>query len=156
LTLQLTPIHQAAGAVTRRKADQNDLAPIALNQFAPDHLIGPVIRSFDEDPGLHTVDEFERRVLIEDDDEIDGFKRRKHLPPSLLMLNRAPFAFEARHRGIAVEPDDEPVAGGARLSQKLHVPGMQEIETTIGEADPQPKVAPFVEMSVERRPVEHG
>ncbi len=52
-------------------------------------------------------------------------------------LHRPALAFEAAHRGIVVEADHQPVAGGARLGQHLDVAGMQQIEAAVGEADAQ-------------------
>ena len=54
-----------------------------------------------------------------------------------------------------MRPDHQPVAGRARAGQQLDVAGMQEIEAAIGEADAQALLAPFGEMLVEQRPVEH-
>ena len=63
--------------------------------------------------------------------------------------------FSRRHRGVAVEPDDQPVAGGARLRQHPDMAGMEKIEAAIGEADAQALPAPFgdprVEIAARRR-----
>ena len=71
------------------------------------------------------------------DDEIDGLERRQHFGARVHLLHRPPSPFKRRSRSVAVEADDEPVAGGARLGQELDVAGVQEIEAAIGEADAQ-------------------
>ena len=61
---------------------------------------------------------------------------------ALHILHRTVRALQPLHRGVAVEPDHQPVAGAARLRQHLDVAGMQDIETAIGEADAQSLPAP--------------
>src|SRR4051812_48395256 len=85
------------------------------------------------DPG----DQIEWRVLFKDDDKIDRLQRRQHFGPRALVLHRTILTLEPLHRSVAVEADDQPIAGAARRGQNLDVTGMQDVETAVGEADPQ-------------------
>ena len=85
-------------------------------------------------------------------DEIDRLQRRQHFGARALVLHRTALALQPLHRGIAVQADDQPVAGAARRGQHLDVAGMQDVETAIGEADPQALLAPIRKMRVEIAP----
>ena len=113
-----------------------------------------VVAAFGQHLGAHAAEQLQRRVLIEHDHEIDRLERGEHLGARMHLLHRPPVALQALDRRIAVETDDEPVAGGTRLRQELDVAGMQEIEAAVGEADAQARPAPFGEPLVEHRPVE--
>src|SRR3546814_15013466 len=63
--------------------------------------------------------------------------------------------FQAAHRGVAVEADDEAVAGGARLLQQGHVAGVQKVETAVGEADLEPGLTPAGDLSHQAVEVGH-
>ena len=52
---------------------------------------------------------------------------------------------EALDRGVAVEADDEPVGGGARLAQQRDMAGMDQIEAAIGEGDALARGAPALD-----------
>ena len=91
-----------------------------------------------------------RRVLLEQHHEIDRGERAQHGGARLLVLDRPRRPLEAHHRGVAVEPDHQPVALRARLRQQRDMAGMQQVEAAIGEADAQP-VAPPARDMVERQ-----
>ena len=117
--------------------DQDHLAAVALDQLAADHLLAAVVAALHQHLRPHAADQLERRVLLEHHHEIDRFERRQHLGARVHVLHRPSLALEPLHRRVAVEPDHQPVAGGARLGQQLDVAGMQEIEAAVGEADAQ-------------------
>src|SRR5690349_11673703 len=135
--------------------DQDHVAAGVFHHLATDHLVTSVIGAFDQYRGPYPLDQFKWRVLVKDDDEIDGFECRQYFRASLSRINRASFALESRGGRVAVEANHEPVASSSRFSQQLDVPAMQEIEAAIGKADAQAMAAPFAQPFVEHSPVEH-
>ena len=53
--------------------------PSLLDQRVAHDLLAPVVAAFHQDLWTHAADQFERRVLIEYDDEIYRLDRRQHL-----------------------------------------------------------------------------
>ena len=99
--------------------------------------------------GLDPRDQLDRRVLLEDDDEIDRLQRRQYFGAGTLVLNRAPLALQPLHRCVAVQSDDQAVAGATGRGQYLDVTGMQDIETAVGESDPQTLLSPIRKLRLE-------
>ena len=114
-----------------------------------DHLVAGVVSALHQYAGLDLRDQFDRRILTEDGDEIDRLQRRQHFGARALVLNRAPLALQPLHRRIAVQSDHQPVAGATRRGQYLDVTGMQNIETAVGETDPQTLPPPIRNMRIE-------
>ena len=108
-------------------------------------MINTIIGAFDQDLRPHSLEQFKRRVFLEDDDHVDRFKPRQHLRARFLALHRAAFTLEPFDRGVAVEPDDKPIAGATRLGQQPDVAGMQEVKASVGKADAQALPAPVIE-----------
>ena len=100
-------------------------------------------------------DQFERRVLVEHHHQVDRLERRQHFGARLLVRDRPTFALEPARRGVAVEPDHQPVAAGACLGQHLDVTRVNDVEAAVGEADAQALAPPFGQAVVEHRPVEY-
>src|SRR6266700_3091426 len=92
-------------------------ADVGFDDFPADHVLAAVIPAFDQHHRPHLADQRERGVLVEDDHEIDGFERGQHFGARLLVLDRPAVALEPRGGRIAVEPDHEPIAGGARFGE---------------------------------------
>src|SRR5262245_47448611 len=132
-----TPLNEIGRAVARHEINQNDLATIRLDELAPHDLLDTIVGTLDQHLRPYPPDQFQGRVLLEDDDYIDRFEPRQHLGARLLRLHRPAFALEARDRGVTVEADNQPVTGAARLCEQPDMAGMQEIEAAVGEADAQ-------------------
>jgi len=113
------------------------------------HLVAGIVPALHQYARLDRGDQPDRRVLLEDHDEIDRLQRRQHFGAGALVLNRARLALQPLHRGVAVEAHDQPVAGAARRGQHLDVAGVQDIETAVGETDPQPPLAPIRKLRIE-------
>ena len=92
-----------------------------------------VVAALDQDRRLDALDQFFRRILVEDNHKIDRLKRRQHFGTRLHRLNRAPGAFKPCHRGVAIQTQHKAVASPARAGQQPDVAGMQQIEAAIGE-----------------------
>ena len=108
-----------------------------LDHFAADHLVALVVAALDQHLRPHPLDQLERRVFFEHHDEIDGFERGQNLGAAFGGIDRPAIALEPLGRGVAVEPDHQPIAGGAGLRQQPDMAAMQEIEAAVGEADAQ-------------------
>src|SRR5213593_815045 len=127
--------HNRGGADSGYEIDEDDLAAGRLDHFAPDDFVAPVVRALEQNLWPHVSQKLERGVLIENDDQIDSLQGRQHLGPRMDILHGATAPLQAPHRGIAVEADNEAVASRMRLRQQLDVPGVQYVETAVGEAD---------------------
>lgn len=143
-------MNQRGRAEALEDVDQHDRAARGLHDLIANYLLAGVVAALYQHARLDPGDQVDRRVLLEDDDEIDGFQRRQHLGARTLVLDRAIGALQPPHRGVAVEAHDQPIAGCARRRQHLDVAGMQDIETAIGEADALSLPAPFDKLRVQR------
>ena len=147
--------HQAGGRLAGHEAHQQHIAAGFLNHVAADHLVDTIIGALHQHAGPHAFDQFERRVFLEHNDQIDRFERGQHLGAAFRRVDRPPLALEPRGRSIAVQSDHQAVASRARFRQQLHMAAMQQVEAAIGEADAQTVPPPFLQALVEHRPVEH-
>jgi hypothetical protein len=102
-----------------------------------------IVAPFDDHVRLEMPDEVERRVLREDYDEIDAFERRQHVCAFGVAAHGARRTLEAAHGLIAVDSDDERVGGVARGGEDVDVPGMKQVEHTVGKRYPTlPSISP--------------
>ena len=108
---------------------------MSFDDFVSDDLVTAVVAALHQHAGLDLRDQLDWRVFLEDHDKIDRLKRRQHLGARALVLNRAPVALQPPHRCVAVQTDDQPIAGAARGGQHLDMAGMQNVETAVGESD---------------------
>lgn len=131
-------MNQRGRAETLQDIDQHDHPAGGFDDLVADHLLAGVVAALHQNARRDARDQVDRRVLLEDHDEVDGFECGQHFGTRALVLDRAIRALQPPHRGVAVEADDQPVAGGARRGQNLDVAGMQDVEAAIGEADAQP------------------
>src|SRR5262249_14237796 len=95
----------------------------------------PVIGALDQYFRPHPPDQFQRRVLLEDDDQIDRLQGSQYFGASVFVLNRPALALDSRPRCIAVPDDPERGASFGCRRQHFDMTRMQQIKTTIGEAD---------------------
>src|SRR6202048_1791733 len=123
--------------------DQQYFATVGLDDLVANDLGTAIVRALYQCARLDLRDQLDRRVFLEDHDEIDRFQRRQYFGAGTLVLNRTPVALQPLHRSIAVQADDQPVAGATRRGQYLDVTGMQNIETPVGEANPQTLLPPI-------------
>jgi len=108
------------------------------------------VSPFDQHVGREFADEAQRRRLAEAGDVVDHFECRHHLA-AIAQLDQRPFRpLEAPHRGIGIECHHQDVAERPGGTQIAHVPGVQEIETAVGEDDPAPPAALCSEFGAQR------
>ena len=62
-------------AVARHDLGEHHLAAGVFDELATDNLVEPVVGAFDEELRADCPDQIERRVFIEDDDQIDRSER---------------------------------------------------------------------------------
>ena len=120
--------------------------PHALHLLGADHGVERVVRAFDQEVRAELRHQREGRILLEDANEIDGGKAGEHGSARRLGLHRAACALEPPDARVAVEADDEPVAGRAGLLEQVDVAGMEEIEAAVGEADAPAPAAPALDL----------
>ena len=60
--------------MSRREFNEHNLAPIRLDQFPPDHLVDRIVGALDQNLGADAANEFNGRILLENDDRVDGFE----------------------------------------------------------------------------------
>ncbi len=109
--------------------DADDPATARLDGVAADNLIRSPVGAFHEDVGLHGSNDLGRRVLVEEDDGVDGSERGHHLGAFEFGRDRTCRAFVAPHRGIAVEADDQEIAKRAAPCRYLTWPGCSRSKT---------------------------
>src|SRR3954469_3505716 len=129
--------------------NQQNLPAIRFDDFMTDDLLARVIAAFYQYARLDFRNELYRSVLLEDHDKVDGFQRSQNFRTSTVVLNRTPIALQSLHRCVAIQADNEAVAGGARRGQDLDVTRMEDVETTVREPQPEALPAPIHQNRVE-------
>ena len=119
--------------MTRNEFDQQDLASATFHQVAAYHLIVPIICPFDEHVGTNSLDEPQGIVLSENHHTVDAAERSQYHSARRFILDGQMVTFQARDRIVAVEPDNQTIAGLARLFEQRYVTGMQKVEASICE-----------------------
>src|ERR1700733_1280100 len=148
MALTGTP-YKRCRAETFENIDHQNLAAVSGNDLVADHLLTGIVPALYQHAWLDPRDQLDRRVFFKSNDQVDRLQRRQHFRARALVLYRTAVALEALHGCIAVQPDDQPVAGAARRGQHLDVTRMQNIKTAIGESDPQALLAPIQKLRVE-------
>ncbi len=82
------------------------------------------------------MEDFQRRVLVENRHGVHKPQRGQNGSPILLGYERSLVAFQAAHGGVAVDSEDEHVSQLRRLPEQRQVAGVQQVITTIREDDP--------------------
>ena len=95
-------MHELRCAKARHEIDENHLAASAFDKLVSHHLLVLVVAPFNQHLGTHAPDQLQRRVLVEDDDEVDGFERSQHLRTRVHLLEWPTDTLQARHGRIAV------------------------------------------------------
>ena len=81
----------------------------------------------------HSAEKIGSPLAIEDHHVIHATERGDHLRAVLLRVERPVGAFEFAHRTVAVQTNGQSVAQRTGLAQIAHMPGMKQIEATVGE-----------------------
>src|SRR5271165_7680172 len=132
-------------AVTRRYLNKQHLAADVPDKIGADHLVENVVGALDQQLWPDRLNKLQRGIFFEDNDQIDGGQRRQYFGAGPFRLDRASRSLQPRRRAVAVETDDEPIAGCLGLPEQPDMAGMQQVETAVGEADLEPLAAPALD-----------
>jgi len=119
--------------VTRHNRDGNDAAACGFHFFAANNLIAGPVATFDQHIRKESPDDFAWGGLIKDHNRVDTFERGENFSSLAFRQDGTPGAFQLANAGVAVEADDERIAESASLLEAANVPGVQQIETAVGE-----------------------
>lgn len=124
------------GGLPGSQRNDDALAAPAANLGSTDDAVGGVIATLDDDIGAESGDEIERRVLVEDDDGVDGLEPGENIGALCFAPDRTVGALQAPNARVAVQADEECVPAQARAAEDVEMAGMEQIEDAIGEDDP--------------------
>src|SRR5260370_25583135 len=103
--------------------------------FAAYHLVPRPIATLNQPIREQTGNHFAGRQVIEDHHGIHRFQSRENFRALAFRDNRAGFALQLTHAGVAVQPNNQHIAQGARQFQAANVPGMKQVKAAVGEDD---------------------
>src|SRR5262249_4968430 len=126
--------------------NKNHLTAKRLDNFPAHHLVVRIVSALHKDHGPDAPNKFFRRVLVEDDDEIDGLQPGKNLGACLYRLHGTAGALQAGYRGVTVETHNETIARPSGASQQFDMARMQQIKATVGKTDAQAVAPPIGDM----------
>jgi hypothetical protein len=121
--------------VPLRQGDADDAATASFDRFAPDDAVSRPVGTLHEDVGLQAKDDLLGIVLVEYDHGVNAAQRGKDFGAFAFRGKRSRRSFDGFHRPIGVQAHDQRVPFTARRLQIPNVPGMQEVEDTVGEHD---------------------
>ena len=122
--------------MVRRERNNDDAPAPALHFVGADDRAFSVVAAFHYDVRLESHDELQRRVLREDNDQIDALHGGEHECALGGAPDRPARTFEPAHGLIAVDADDERIRGRAGCNEKIDMTGMEQIENSVGESYP--------------------
>ena len=134
VSAQLT-LDQFGARMAAEGGDDDHIPPSGSDHLAADDILWTIVATLEDIVGLDRGDQLQRRVLFEHGNGIDKGKGLQGRGTALGRLRRAALALEAPDRVIAVQPDNQPVTLARRLSQKMDVPRVENVETAIREPD---------------------
>jgi len=104
-------------------------------------LAAPIL-ALDQNVGFNRANNFLGARFVEHNHVINRFQRGEDSRPLGRRIDGARVALKPTHAAIAVESDHEQVGLRARKREHLDMPGVQQIEASVGERDP-PTAAPL-------------
>src|SRR5690348_2344928 len=119
--------------ITRHHRRQHHAPARRFDLFPSDNLVRRPIAALYENVGQQPRDHFPRRFFLKNNHRVDAFQRRQNFRALALRQNRPARSFQRTHARIAIYADDQNVSQSARLLKTLDVPGMQQVETSVGE-----------------------
>ncbi len=111
-------------------------APASSFHFlAANNLVAGPIATLHQDIREQTGDHFAGRQIIEDHYGIHTFQSRENFRALEFRDNRAAFALQLTHAGIAIQPDDKHISQLTRQLQTANVARMKQIKAAVREDD---------------------
>lgn len=130
---------------------QNDAAAMRFDDIATTHIVRPIV-PFNENVRQDRLDERPRLVLVKDDDSIDGAQRGQDRRAIALRIDRPAGTFNPKHRGIAVQTDNQGVALGPRKVEVLNMAAVENVKTAIRKNElSSGRIEPITQLSRFRR-----
>lgn len=117
----------------RYEGNEGHSAAPGFDDIGPHHRGPGVVRALRQNVGSQSLDQRERRRVIEQHDSVDSGKSRQN-PGPLRLGHEWPAGSlgQGPDRGVGVEPHDQDIAHGPGIFQVGDVPGMEEVEDTVG------------------------
>jgi len=128
--------YDGGGGLTRCKGNYNDAPSPAFDFTGADYRAFRVIAALHYDVRLQNPYELERRILRENNDEVDAFHGGEHERALRLAAYRPARPLEPSHGLIAVDANDKHIRSPACGGEKVDVPGMEQIEDSVRERYP--------------------
>jgi len=116
--------------MTFDKRQAEDFSTPAFNFTLADNVIRP-IRAFNENGRMYRQNGLQRSVVIEPADEVHHLQTVKKLSPLMLGNDRPIRAFYTHNRSVAIDADDQSITQLPGSSQKINMPGMQDVEASV-------------------------
>lgn len=92
-----------------------------------------IIPAFYQDIRSQGLNELQRSLFVEQNDRAHAFKGCHNYGARFLRLNGAAWPFQPFDGVVGIKGDNQLVALCSRLLNKLHMPQVQQIKTTVGE-----------------------
>lgn len=120
---------------SRQEWDDHDLASRAGDggAFIAIERFDGVVTPFDVNFRLRECQKLRRTNIWKDAYGRDGFERSQHHGAIILAIDRAVFPFQGANGGIAIEAHKERRSLVTGVLQISNVPGMEDIEATVGD-----------------------
>ena len=115
-----------------REFCQNDTSAMRFDNIASTHIVRPIM-PLDENVRQDGLDERSRLVLVKDNDSIDGAQSGKDYRAIALRIDRPAETFNSKHRGIAVQTDNQCITLGPRKVEVLNMTAVENVKTAIRE-----------------------
>ena len=115
-----------------------DTSTVTLHELRANDVSLAVLATFDENVRSHELDHFRGGILWKNRHEIHTTKGEENLRAFVGRIYRAIGAFQPPNGIVVIDGDDETVAMRRRLLDQLDVPGMQQVEASVGEHDSVP------------------
>jgi hypothetical protein len=125
--------YDGSGGLTGCQRNYDDAPSPAFDFTGTDYRAFGVIAALYDDVRLQSLYELERRILRENDDEVDAFHGGEHERALRLVAYRPARALEPSHGLIAVDAHDQCIGSSSSSNQEVDVAGMEQIEYSVGE-----------------------
>ena len=111
---------------------QNDASAMRFDDIASTHIVRPIV-SLDENMRQNGLDQSPRLVLVKNNYSIDSAQSGKDRRAVALRIDWSAGAFNPKHRGIAIQADNQCVTLGPRKFQVLNMAAVENVKTTVRE-----------------------
>ena len=135
------PLDKGGSRIPGLEGQYSNFCPDFRSDLCFRQIFDAVITSLDIYGGPQLAQEAHRRILVKDDDRINGFESSEYSGSIFFGDNGTQGSFEPVDRGVRVEAHDERVSQSARRPKVGDMPGMEEIEAAVGEDYTPPRLA---------------